>query len=594
MAINPPGNDPVANPTYLGNIRGFFDDGEIACMKPHGIDLASYDGVRHHATDIYEQTRAGNMPMGGTRWTDARVQTFLNWIKTGFPMGVAPTPLPESGGSSSGDDPVVPHPTYMADIRHFFRPGDIACMKGQGVDLGTYNGVRANAPGIYEQTKSGAMPMGGPAWSANRVQTFQNWINDSFPLGAAAGAALSAIAVPIDLPPKVRLRKNVTALSQAEIDLLKKAFAGIMALDPTKPGDPVDPKSYFGLAAVHGLPNAYCVHHVDAYNPWHRLYIKTFEDALRSVPGCADVTLPYWDITQPVPPLLYEAPFDKYTLPVDIGDPGVYPAGYVTQRFDPATIRQKLLVAPSVPTDIADALPASRWGAYNSGGFEQFIIAGHDDGHDSCGLTMGDQDVAAYDPIFWFFHCNWDRLWESWQVLAGATTVVGFTSTLDSGDTDWLSLALDPYAQTSDATIVWPDIAYDKLAGEGTTMRAGDAGHAFAARAFRVAATPQVSLRIKDIDRMNIPGTFVVWLLADGKKIARRAFFQPRSPRTCATCQKQALVSLDFKLDQDQIVGRRLSISIEVPSLGSGEKAIFPLAQAGNPTINVRLLLTED
>jgi len=590
MAANPITDDPIANPTFLGNIRGFFDAGEVACMGPHGIDLSSYDGVRKHATDIYEQTKAGYMPKGGVRWTNGRVQTFLNWIKTGFPMGVAPPPAPAPGG----DEPVVARPTYMADIRNFFRSQDIACMKGQGVDLGTYDGVRASAADIYQQTKTGAMPLGGPAWSPDRVQTFQNWMNDGYPVGASAPATarLNMIDAPIALPATVRLRKNVTALSQTEVDLLKKAFAGIMALDPKTAGDPVNPNSYFGLAAVHGLPNAYCMHHVDAYNPWHRVYMKTFEDALRQVPGCETVTLPYWDITQPVPPLLYEAPFDKYTLPVDIGDPNVYPAGYVTQRSDAATIQQNLLVPPSVPFHINNAVPAPKWGGYQSGGFEEDIIAAHDDGHNSCGPTMGDQDVAAYDPIFWFFHCNWDRLWESWQVLHGATTVPGFTSTLN-GDTDWLSLALDPYPQASDATIVWPDIAYDELAGQGTTLRAADEGHAFAARAFRVSPTPQVSLRVKDIDRMNIPGSFVVWLLADGQKIARRSFFQPRSPRTCATCQKQALISLDFKLDQALIVGRKLSISIEVPSLGVGDKSILPLSEVGNPTINLRMLLTE-
>ena len=594
MSTDPRNDDSVAKPTYLGNIRAFFTVGEIACMSPHGIDLASYEGVRHHATDIYEQTKAGNMPLGGPRWTDGRVQTFFNWIKTGFPMGIAPNPVPRA----PSDDPLVAHPTYMADIRYFFRPGDIACMKAQGVDLGTYDGVRARAAEIYQQTRSGNMPPGGPAWSANRVQTFQNWISNNFPVGAAAPLPTSLIAIPradarVALPGwDGRLRKNVTALSSAEIDLLKRAFFGIMALDPKTASDPVDPKSYFGLAAVHGLPNAFCMHHVDAYNPWHREYMKAFEDALRSVPGCADVTLPYWDISQPVPPVLYEPPFDKYTLPADIGDSAVYPIGYVTQRYDAETIQKNLLTPVSVPGDIGEALPSSRWGAYGTSGFQKFIIAAHDSAHDACGPTMSDQDVAAYDPIFWFFHCNWDRLWESWQVLVNATDVPGFTSTLD-GSTDWLSLALDPYSDSSDKTIAWPTIAYDQLAGEGTTMRAGDTGHALAERAFRIAST-QVSLRVKNINRMNIPGTFRVWLIADGERIARRVFFQPRSPRGCATCRKQALISMDFNLDPKQIMGRRISISIEVPSLGTGDRANFPLAEAGNPTINVRLLLTED
>jgi tyrosinase len=498
MASTPTNDDPVANPTYLGNISAFFTAGDIGCMSAQGIDLGSYDGVRHHATDIYEQTRAGNMPLGGTPWTTGWVQTFLNWINTGFPMGTVPAP-----------------PAAHAD---------------------------------------------------------------------ASSATTTA--------PSARLRKNLASLSQPEIDLLKQAFSGIMALDPTDATSPVNPNSYFGLAALHGLPNAYCMHHVDTYNPWHRVYVKAFEDALRSVPGCGDVTLPYWDITTPVPAVVYEAPFANYTLPIDIGDPNDYPAGYVTQRYDAATIQANLLQAPSVPSDIADALPSPIWGSFQGGGFQQYIIEGHDDGHVSCGPTMSDQSVAAYDPIFWFFHCNWDRLWESWQVLAGATTVPGFTATLD-GNTDWLPLALDPYGDTSNQTIVWPDISYDALAGDTSEPSKRIAGHALAESAFRVAPTSRVSLRVKDIDRMNIPGTFVVQLMADGAPIARRAFFQPRAPQDCATCRKQSLVSLDFRLDQDLIAGRKLSVAIEVPSLGK-DGANFSLAQAGNPTINVRLLLTKD
>jgi hypothetical protein len=596
MASNPASDDPVATPTYLGTIKAFFSPGEIGCMSAQGIDLASYEGVRHHATDIYEQTKAGFMPLGGTRWTAGRVRTFLNWIETGFPKGTTPDPGPPSSGGGSallGDEAVVVHPTYMADVRHFFRPVDIACMKGRSVDLGTYAGVRARAADILAQTKSQAMPMGGPPWSANRVETFGNWIHDNFPVGAA-GAPKSLLRAPgleAASTANVRLRKNVTALSQSEIDLLKKAFAGIIALDPKQAGDAINPNSYYGLAAVHGLPNSYCMHHVDTYNPWHRVYMKAFEDALRAVPGCTDVTLPYWDVTQPVPALFDEAPFAHYTLPVDIGDPNNYPAGYVTKRFDTATIEQKLMQRVTVPDSIATALRASLWGAYDGGGFEQSIIAAHDNGHDAIGPTMGDPGVAAYDPIFWFFHCNWERLWESWQVLAGATTVNGFTTTL-AQDTDWLPLVLDPYVESSNETIVWPDIAYDQLAGVGTTMLADSAGHALSERVFRVASASQVSLRVKDIDRMKIPGTFVVYVVADGERIARQAFFQRRDPRSCLTCRKQALVSVDFRLDQALIMGRRLSIEIDVPALDGASS--ITLAEAGNPTINVRLLLTED
>lgn len=39
----------------------------------------------------------------------------------------------------------------------------------------------------------------------------------------------------------------------------------------------------------------YCNHGNVLFPTWHRAYILRFEDALRSVPGCEEVTLPFWD-----------------------------------------------------------------------------------------------------------------------------------------------------------------------------------------------------------------------------------------------------------------------------------------------------------
>jgi tyrosinase len=248
--------------------------------------------------------------------------------------------------------------------------------------------------------------------------------------------------------------------------------------------------------------------------------------------------------------------------------------------------------APSVASQIAEAMPASLYGGFQTGGYSQPIMGAHDDGHVCCGNTMAQQDVASYDPIFWFFHCNWERLFWSWQVNASATDVAGFTATLD-GDTDFLPLALNPYPDSTQQVIPYSEVTYDALDTGAAPMLANKAGHVLASNSFTIEPSTPVSIRVKDIDRMSIPGTFIVRLLADGEPIARRAFFQPRSPRTCKTCQARQLVSLDFHLPQEQIQGRKLSIAIEVPSLGEGEAARFPLEQAGNPTINARLLLNE-
>ena len=155
------------------------------------------------------------------------------------------------------------------------------------------------------------MPPGDP-WSTDMVETFLNWMTDGYPKGipsvtkpvtALAGSAAS------------RIRKDVNSLSGAELDKVKRAFEGIIAKDPS------DQNSYFVQAGYHWLPPPlYCQHHVPAYNPWHRAYLVSFENAMRSVPDCGGcLTLPYWDITTPFPDVLKSPPFDKYTLPQDIG-----------------------------------------------------------------------------------------------------------------------------------------------------------------------------------------------------------------------------------------------------------------------------------
>jgi hypothetical protein len=390
------------------------------------------------------------------------------------------------------------------------------------------------------------------------------------------------------------VRKDVASLSAQEIQTLQTAFTGVMERDPT------DATSYFALAGFHGMPQSWCLHHEDRFNPWHRVYLKLFEDALRSVPGCQDVTIPYWDISTPLPAVLEQAPLASYILPQDPGatasppDPGEY-FPYTTQRFSPAEIAQNVQDF-GVLDDIDTSLNQSLWGAFNTNGYQDFSIQAHDGGHGSIGPTMRDQNVASYDPVFWFFHCNLDRLWLKWQTKVGATTLTGFKSTI-TGDTSWLSApfnALPPFPTTADQTIAFgisyeepPTVTEEEVGLENLT------GSVEAARSFKIRSSAPVSVRVKDIDRLSIPGSFAVNLLADGEPIAKRAFFQPRSPRDCENCKKQALVNIDFRIDQEKLLDRKLSVEIEVLAHREIGKR-FPLSQAGNPTINARLLLEDE
>ena len=483
------------------------------------------------------------------------------------------------------DDPLIEHPTWYANIRYFFTEKDIKHMKPKLVDLATYDGVVANAPSIFAMTETGYMPMGGTRWSSNRVHTFLNWIVDKYPLGTPTAPTHTAALFQAGSTAE-RVRKEISTVKDGELTRLQKAFAGIMARDPKAPD------SYFTIAGFHWYPaidqnrSFRCLHHQHRFLPWHRVHLKRLEDALRTVEGCADVTLPYWDVTTLLPNVLSQPPFASYTLQAPIGH-GY--DGMTTGRYTAAQIAANMAQPTSVADQIDIALRQQSWELFNFNFWQA-----HDNGHDSIGETMGNQDVSAFDPVFWFFHCNLDRLWLQWQRSIGATTVETFKSTCRE-PTEWLDIpavgVLPPFPGHAADTIAMPEIDYAPPP-QGAQVMAFEnkTGNVAAAQRFRIDADAPLSVRVKDIDRSGISGSFVVRLLADGKLVARQSFFQPTAPELCPSCGEQEKVFVDFRVKSSDIVGKELSVEIHVPrqqEMGTQ----FPLSKAGKPTINVRHLL---
>lgn len=507
---------------------------------------------------------------------------------------------------NQNNDPVK-NPTWYGDIRNMFSQTDIDHMKNQGLDLSSYDDVTNSAGGIYGQVAGGNMPPGNP-WPQDWVNTFLNWMTNGFPKGVPVPQTSLSVSGSVIATSSVatRIRKEITMLSQAELDNLKKAFSGIMAKNPG------DPNSYFVQAGYHWLPSGtLCQHHVPAYNPWHRAYLVSFEDALRSVPGCEDVTLPYWDITTPFPDILKSAPFDSYTLPRDIGEG--YNAGYTTERFDYATIQQNLL-SYGVADDINRAMTKTDWEDFHgfwSGAPYNTIISAHDSGHTSIGPTMLDQSVAAFDPVFWFFHANWDRLFWQWQKQMQATNLNGLLSTINR-QTDALSYQIFtlPVLQTlkpftanppklTTLSIIdsenslgidyqdIPTITQSQFNMLPKTQQASLASQKFFVN------TNLVNVRVQGLNRLKIPGSFNVHLLKDGKVIASTGFFQPNEVEKCENCVKNAIIHFDFEMPLEAVSKGQLGVWVE-PLNKSFVGDHFPSKLMGNPTVDVHLLLSNE
>lgn len=504
-------------------------------------------------------------------------------------------------------DPIA-NPTWYGNIRQMFTSDDITHMKAQGLDLTSYTDVKNHAGNIYGQVSTGNMPPHN-SWPQNWVTTFLNWMSNGYPKGAppvskrAATATLKTAGAVVSNA--TRIRKDITTLSSTELDDLKKAFSGIVAKDPG------DPNSYFVQAGYHWLPNGnYCQHHVPGYNPWHRAYMLSFENALRSIPGCENVTLPYWDITTPFPEVLKKPPFDSYTFPEDVGqDP--FKKGYVTQRYPYKQIQDNLLTY-SVTDDINRALSQKDWEDFNgpwSDAIANTIIAAHDGGHVSIGPTMAKQDVAAFDPVFWFFHCNWDRLFWKWQRQMNATTLNGLLSTIDKEkDPQSYQIFTIPALENLDPFTSNPpklnaisiidsenslDVDYqDPPTPTSVNFLAKTQRTISAAQKFAV-QTDRVNVRVQGLNRLRIPGSFTVHLLKDGKRIASRGFFQPNEVDKCENCVKNAIVHFDFELPLAKISKGKLQAVVEpVDKSLVGDR--FPNKLMGNPTIDVHFLMTTE
>ena len=78
---------------------------------------------------------------------------------------------------------------------------------------------------------------------------------------------------------------------KTQLQNLVKAFKGIQELPPE------NENSFWKIAAYHGELDNYCNHGNVLFPTWHRAYLLRLENALHSIEGCENVTLPFWDET---------------------------------------------------------------------------------------------------------------------------------------------------------------------------------------------------------------------------------------------------------------------------------------------------------
>jgi tyrosinase len=471
------------------------------------------------------------------------------------------------------------------------------------------------------------------------------------------------------------LQNRYTEGDRTPLENLVRAFRGIQRLPPT------DPNSFHVIAGYHGQPfresakfeheangdywGGYCNHNNILFPTWHRAYLLRLENALRSIAGCAEVTLPFWDecfdrdadvqlpeiLTSPTFPLdgddnnpLYSYKF-AYAVSDDAARDNLRwdkPAGYDTVRYplsglvgtpldreatflhnsaytDPKTSASYLnsnikawlngapditpddpknptrTPAPSETTSVVDryqkCLRAPSYTVFSNklsadaytkeqhlntpqgytslesphnsihlavGGFYQRASynANHILGANG---DMGENETAAFDPIFFLHHAFVDYTFWMWQKLRGKTAAGSldldtfanrhppFPGTFSTGLPGQqvfteltLSSPLAPFVKADGTAYVSLDVVdivnqlgYDY--GPGSLDQSLLMGSPEPATAFKIS---------HDINREQIAGSFVIRTYAYPKnredlkvEIGREAILSRWSVARCANCQ---------------------------------------------------------
>lgn len=193
-------------------------------------------------------------------------------------------------------------------------------------------------------------------------------------------------------------RKNLTRLTLAE----RAAFINaVQTLKANGEYDKYVTMHRGGMGHGHGGP---------AFFPWHREYLRRFEDELQAVDS--SVYLPYWDWTvenldsSGTQSLIWRDDF--------MGGPGDPSNGFrITGPFSGSTWNLtrnafSIFGAPGTGGVIATRMANPNYTQFRG------IEGPHGTAHVWVGGNVGNAASAPQDPVFWLIHTNVDRLWAEW------------------------------------------------------------------------------------------------------------------------------------------------------------------------------------
>lgn len=263
-------------------------------------------------------------------------------------------------------------------------------------------------------------------------------------LSAISGVAISLAGCNAANRP---VRKDIgsLALNDPIVQAYKDAVVAMQALPAS------DARNWTRQAEIH---QNFCPHNNWLFLPWHRAYLRYFEDICRQLSGFADFALPYWNWSNPlsIPPVFFEAGSPLNYSPRTATASTTMPSSI----FGPARIEQILdatnfLLFASGAIGAADGQrTASTTGPLEGGP--------HNTAHGVIGGTMASY-LSPLDPIFWTHHNVIDAIWVDWNIKRGNP---------NTNDTAWVNRTFTEFSDKDGtavevsvlATVLFPYFTY--------------------------------------------------------------------------------------------------------------------------------------
>jgi tyrosinase len=202
------------------------------------------------------------------------------------------------------------------------------------------------------------------------------------------------------------VRRNVSNL--AATDPILKTYAAAITKMKALPSS--DPRNWTNQALIHFN---HCPHNNWWLLPWHRWYLRYFEQICQNLTGDQSFMLPYWNWTlnPAVPNVFWDTSSPLYDS---------------TRLITQGTPIEAEFVQPSTLETILEDTTFQAFGSY-SATTQQGVGVGagdleaipHNNVHNEVGGVHMGTFMSPLDPLFWMHHAMIDYCWVDWNLNRG-------------------------------------------------------------------------------------------------------------------------------------------------------------------------------